>query len=350
MMTGREPRRPAKVALGLTRHVPVLLPEVIDQLRLRDGGRYIDATFGAGGYTRAILEAARCEVLALDRDPNAIAGGADLATQFSPRLTLKLGQFGALLDDAPADAAAFDGVVFDLGVSSMQLDEPERGFSFQSDGPLDMRMSASPAESIPTAGPSAADVVNSAPESVLADILFELGEERRSRAIAAAIVRRRSKKPILRTLDLAEIVAKALGGRAGKGKHPATRTFQALRLYVNDELGELARGLAAAEVLLKPGGRLVAVTFHSLEDRIVKRFLSERAQGAAPRSRYLPPPADTRRPSFRIVNHRALRPSEREIAANPRARSAKLRVGERTDAAAWPFDEDALGLPRIMLP
>ncbi len=343
-MTGREPRRPAKVALGLTRHVPVLLPEVIDQLQPRDGGRYIDATFGAGGYTRAILEAARCEVLALDRDPAAIVGGATLAAQFPPRLTLRQSPFGALLDDAASNAATIDGIVFDLGVSSMQLDEPERGFSFQSDGPLDMRMSGS------TSDPSAADVVNSAPESELADILFELGEERRSRAIAAQIVRRRSKKPILRTLDLAEIVAKALGGRGGKGKHPATRTFQALRLHVNDELGELARGLAAAEILLKPGARLVAVTFHSLEDRIIKRFLGERAQGSAPRSRHLPPAADSRRPSFRIVNHRALRPSEREVAANPRARSAKLRVGERTDAAAWPFDEDALGLPRMTLP
>ena len=347
MMTGREPRRPAKLALGLTRHVPVLLPSIIEHLRPRDGGRYIDATFGAGGHTRAILQAARCAVLAFDRDPAAIEAGAALADEFSPRLELELGRFGDLLEKAAAKTGAYDGFVLDLGVSSMQLDTPERGFSFQNDGPLDMRMSASPGAQSPATGRSAADIVNSAPEAALADIIYQLGEERRSRAIAAAIVRRRSEAPVTRTLDLAHIVASALGGRTPKGKHPATRTFQALRLYVNDELGELARGLSAAEMLLRPGGRLLAVTFHSLEDRIVKRFLSERAQRIASPSRHLPPATRTQQPSFRIVNHKPLRPDEQEIAANPRARSAKLRIGERTDAAAWPFDHASLGLPRI---
>jgi len=344
-MAGRDPRSRAEVALGLARHIPVLLPAIIRHLKPHDGGRYIDATFGGGGYSHAILAAANCEVRALDRDPAAIAGGAALAAAFSPRLTLEHKRFGDLLKDAAEEAQRWDGVVFDLGVSSMQLDEPERGFSFQADGPLDMRMSASPGTLSPQ-GLSAADVVNGAPEAVLADIIFKLGEERRARAIAAAIVRRRRERPIARTLELAEIVAGAVGGRAGKGKHPATRTFQALRLYINDELGELARGLAAAEVMLKPGGRLLAVTFHSLEDRIVKRFLSARAQGEAPRSRHLPPAAERRRASFRIVNHKPLTPEESEIAANPRARSAKLRVGERTDAAPWPLDEVVLGLPQ----
>jgi 16S rRNA (cytosine1402-N4)-methyltransferase len=239
--------------------------------------------------------------------------------------------------------------VFDLGVSSMQLDVAERGFSFQSEGPLDMRMSAVSGADAAAAGRSAADIVNTESEATLADILYQLGEERHSRAIAAAIVRRRTEKPITTTLDLADIVVKVLGGRTAKGKHPATRTFQALRLYVNDELGELARGLAAAERLLKPGGRLLAVTFHSLEDRIVKRFLSERARGVPSGSRHMPPAAAMPSRSFRIINHKPLRPDETEIAANPRARSAKLRVGERTDAAAWPFDRAALGLPRIAL-
>jgi 16S rRNA (cytosine1402-N4)-methyltransferase len=343
MMTGCEPRRPAKLALGLTRHVPVLLPAVLDSLQPKDGGRYIDATFGAGGYARAILAASRCDVRAIDRDPAAIAAGAALTAEFSPRLRLEHKRFGDLLREASAEAGRYDGIVFDLGVSSMQLDTPERGFSFQSDGPLDMRMSA-------TAGRSAADIVNSAPEDMLADILYRLGEERRARAIAAAIVRRRREQPITRTLELAEIVARVLGGRTAKGRHPATRAFQALRLYVNDELGELARGLAAAEILLKPGGRLLAVSFHSLEDRMVKRFLAERAQGAAPRSRHLPPAARTRAPSFRIVNHKPLTPDAEEIATNPRARSAKLRVGERTEAAAWPFDPTALGASPIAPP
>jgi 16S rRNA (cytosine1402-N4)-methyltransferase len=321
----------------------VLLPAVLDSLQPKDDGQYIDATFGAGGYSRAILAAARCQVRALDRDPAAIAAGATLTAEFLPRLRLEHKRFGDLLEEAPAEAGRYDAIVFDLGVSSMQLDTPERGFSFQSDGPLDMRMSA-------TVGPSAADIVNSAPESTLADILYQLGEERRSRAIAAAIVRRRSQQPIARTLELAEIVARALGGRTGKGKHPATRTFQALRLYVNDELGELARGLAAAEILLRPGGRLIAVTFHSLEDRIVKHFLAQRAEGTPSRSRHLPPAAGARAPSFRIVNHKPLTPDAEEIAANPRARSAKLRVGERTEAAPWPFDPTALGESRIAPP
>lgn len=317
------------------RHIPVLLAEVLETLQPGPGQRIIDGTFGAGGYTRAILEAAPCEVLALDRDPSAIAGGASLVDQYAPRLKLVESEFGRL--DAVAEEQGFapvDGVVLDIGVSSMQLDTPGRGFSFQQDGPLDMRMAAS--------GLTAADVVNTFEEARIADILFQLGEEHRSRAVARAIVKHRMQKPFATTLELAEVVSRALGGRRHDQKvHPATRTFQALRIYVNDELGELQRALAAAERILKPSGRLVVVTFHSLEDRIVKRFLTRRS-GASPRaSRHQPEICEQfDAPSFQIVNRRPLTSQKGELEVNPRARSARLRRAVRTAAAAWPLSAE----------
>lgn len=311
------------------RHVPVLLPEVLDQLVPADGEIYIDGTFGAGGYTRAMLEAADCRVIAIERDPSALAAGRAMATEFSGRLTLVATTFSDMADAArEAGVDAVDGVVLDIGVSSMQLDDAERGFSFLRDGPLDMRMSQ--------AGPSAADVVNTADEAELANILYHFGEERRSRAIARTIVKVRAEAPIDTTRALAAICERVLGRPRPGDKHPATRTFQALRIHVNDELGELRRGLAAAEALLKPGGRLAVVTFHSLEDALVKRFLAERSGKTAGASRHLPEPtAPNRVPSFRIVNTRGFTPNKEETDANPRARSARLRVGRRTDAPAW---------------
>lgn len=326
---------------GTQRHIPVLLPEVMDALALKPGESYIDGTFGAGGYTAAVLDAAPgARVLAIDRDPAAIAAGQGLAAASEGRLTLAHGRFREL--DRIAEDTGFapaDGIVLDIGVSSMQLEEPERGFSFQSDGPLDMRMSSS--------GPTAADIVNSAEESHLAGILFHLGDERRSRAIARAIVARRRDQPFARTTELAALAERVLGRQKITGRHAATRTFQALRIYVNDELGELAHGLAAAERVLKPGGRLAVVAFHSLEDAIVKRFLRQRTDKEAQGSRHLPPGASPKHaPSFRFVNHRPVSPGEEELAANPRARSAKLRAAIRTDAPAWPADTD-LAIPRL---
>ncbi len=320
----------AEISDVRSRHIPVLLTEVLEALQPNDGQRFIDGTFGAGGYTRAILKAANCEVLAFDRDPGAIAAGLALVDEFSPRLRLVESEFGLLDEVAERESfASVDGVVLDIGVSSMQLDEAERGFSFQVDGPLDMRMSRS--------GLSAADVVNTYEENEIADILYQFGEEHRSRAIARAIVRRRVDEPFARTLDLADVVVRALGGRRGDQKiYPATRTFQALRIFVNDELGELARALGAAERVLKPGGRLVVVTFHSLEDRIVKRFLTNRS-GEAPRgSRFMPEnPNQFYDPSFQIVNRRPLTSEKGELIVNPRARSARLRAAVRTVAGPW---------------
>jgi 16S rRNA (cytosine1402-N4)-methyltransferase len=326
---------------GAVRHIPVLLAEVLASLDPHDGEAFIDATFGAGGYTRAILAAAGCRVLAIDRDPGAIALANELAAEFPGRLAMAEAPFGTL--DVAAATHGFDpanGIVLDIGVSSMQLDEAERGFSFQADGPLDMRMSRS--------GLSAADVVNETDEEMLARIIYLLGEERRSRAIARAIVAARTEAPLTTTRALADVVARVFGGRKIDGRHPATRTFQALRIYVNDELGELVRGLAAAERCLKPGGRLVVVTFHSLEDRIVKRFLSARAGKESRGSRHLPEQSiKSEPPSFRIVNPRPLTASKGELEVNPRARSARLRAGVRTDAPAWPLDAEALGLPSV---
>ena len=437
------------------RHIPVLLASVLEALQPRDGETYIDATFGAGGYTRAILEAADCRVIAFDRDPTAIAAASPMLAEFGDRLLLIQAPFGDLLDMAcdtaelPTDvgktpntglpsvgqqeppntglpsvgeenetsttatptakgsppnmgspnvgAQTIDGVVFDLGVSSMQLDQAERGFSFQSDGPLDMRMGSvgslsldestsrtdvgdavqgippntdknsllegnspntatnstvegnSPNTGLPSVGAqkSAADVLNTYSETDIADILFHLGEERRSRAIARAIVARRAEKPFTRTLELANLIAKVIG-RGPTGKNPATRTFQALRMYVNDELGQLVKGLAGAERALRPGGRLVVVTFHSLEDRIVKRFLASRAGRTEGVSRHLPAPVDSiLPPSFQIINLRSLTSSKAELESNPRARSARLRSAVRTDANPWPVEAGDLGLPQL---
>ncbi len=315
---------PQPTASGQGPHVPVLLDKVIYYLAPRDGGVYIDGTFGAGGYAAAILGAAATRVVGIDRDATAIAGGQVLADTSAGRLALVDGRFGAL--DALASGLgveAADGVVLDLGVSSMQFDSPGRGFSFRHDGPLDMRMGGE--------GPSAADVVALATERDLADIIFNLGEERHSRAVARAIVAARRKGPIATTGALADIVSRVVHARPGD-IHPATRTFQALRLFVNDELHELECGLAAAERILKPGGRLVVVSFHSLEDRIVKTFLAERS-GAVGRSRHLPekrPEAAT----FSTLTRRPVTPDDAETDENPRARSAKLRAAERTGAPA----------------
>ena len=304
-------------------HVPVLLDEVIAGLAPQVGETHVDGTFGAGGYTRALLaEGAR--VIAFDRDPDALAEAAPLAVEAGERLALVAERFSAMADALAARGiAAVDGVTLDVGVSSMQLDRAERGFSFQADGPLDMRMEQ--------AGPSAADFVNEADEGDIADVLFNLGEERQSRRVARAIV---AARPIERTGALAAVVRRALGHRPHEPKDPATRTFQALRIHVNRELEELEDGLAAAERVLKPGGRLAVVSFHSLEDRIVKRFLRERSGAEGAGSRHRPQADAAASPSFEAVA-RPVRASEAELARNPRARSATLRTARRTDAAPW---------------
>ncbi|WP_242137713.1 16S rRNA (cytosine(1402)-N(4))-methyltransferase RsmH [Sphingomonas sp. TREG-RG-20F-R18-01] len=304
-------------------HVPVLLDEVIDALAIAAGDVHVDATFGAGGYTRAML-ARGARVFAFDRDPDAIAAGAAMVDAADGALMLVPATFSALEAELTArDAVPVQGVTMDIGVSSMQLDQAERGFSFQSDGPLDMRMSQE--------GESAADFVNMADEGAIADVLYQYGDEPRSRRVARAIV---AARPITRTGELAHVVRRALGYKAHDKKDPATRTFQAIRIHINRELGELADGLAAAERVLAPGGRLAVVTFHSLEDRMVKRFLRERSGGLPSGSRHLPEVAAAHAPSFEAVG-RGVRPSEDEIARNPRARSATLRTARRTSAAAW---------------
>jgi 16S rRNA (cytosine1402-N4)-methyltransferase len=337
MMTERDSRTGAGVAEVRRRHIPVLLSQVLAAIEPVARATIIDGTFGAGGYTRAMLEAGAGRVIAIDRDASAVAAGQRLIAEFPGRLDLVHARFGMLDDVARhAGADAADAVVLDIGVSSMQLDEPGRGFSFQYDGPLDMRMS-------PGEGPSAADVVNTAREEDIADILFHLGEERRSRAVARAIVAAREERPLGTTRELADLVSRVLGRRPGHDIHPATRTFQALRIYVNDELGELVRALQAAERILKPGGRLAVVSFHSLEDRIVKQFLVARAGRTPAGSRHLPAgKIESPTPSFRIVNQRPFTSSQEEIAANPRARSARLRVGERTEAQAWPPEDPVM--------
>ena len=312
-------------------HAPVLLDEVLEALAPRPGDVIIDATFGAGGYTRAIL-ATGATVIALDRDPTVQPHADAVANDFPGRFRLIRTPFSGLAEAfADSGEAKLDGVVFDIGVSSMQLDQAERGFSFMRDGPLDMRMSGNSDHG----GESAADIVNTWEHGPLAHVLKLYGEERQSGRVASAILRRRAERPFERTLDLAEVVEKALGGRRGAAIHPATRTFQALRIAVNDELGELTRGLEAAEATLSAGGRLAVVTFHSLEDRIVKTFLAERSGNAPGGSRHVPERIETRRPSFDPLFKGAQEAGEDERAANPRARSARLRAALRTDAPAW---------------
>ncbi|MBV8188515.1 MAG: 16S rRNA (cytosine(1402)-N(4))-methyltransferase RsmH [Alphaproteobacteria bacterium] len=303
-------------------HVPVLQREVVDALQPRDGGRYVDGTFGAGGYSSAMLGRAGCEVIAIDRDPDAIAAGRPLAEHYAPRLRLIEGRFGDMAELLSAEGVGqVDGVALDLGVSSMQLDQAGRGFSFRASGPLDMRMERS--------GRSAADLVNEADEAELADIIWRYGEERRSRRVARAIVAARRHKRIETTAELAEIVRRAAGPQGRDESDPATRTFQALRIAVNDELGELERGLAAAEQVLAPGGRLAVVSFHSLEDRAVKDFVRIRAGRVPAPSRHAPPRAPERCATLKDLTRKPIVPSAAEITANPRARSARLRVAEK---------------------
>lgn len=307
-------------------HVPVLLREMLGWVAPADDGVYLDATFGGGGYAEAILDAARCTVWAIDRDPDAIDRGADLAARFPGRLHLVHGAFGDMLDLLSTHGVTtLDAVVLDLGVSSFQIDDPARGFSFRADGPLDMRMGRS--------GQSAADLVNRLAERELADLLRELGEERAARRIARAIVTARAEAPITTTARLAGLIRDVLPPDRS-GMDPATRSFQALRIQVNDELGEIARGLAAAARLLAPGGRLVVVSFHSLEDRIVKRFMIEAAGRTPAPSRHDPGGLTPRAaPDFRLLTPRAVRPDAFETHANPRARSGRLRALERLPRA-----------------
>jgi 16S rRNA (cytosine1402-N4)-methyltransferase len=333
MMAGRT----SSGAGGLARHVPVLLSEVLDGLGVVEGGRYIDGTFGAGGYSRAILEKGGT-VLAIDRDPAAIEAGAALAAESGGRLRLVEGNFADLDTHARSvDFAPVDGVVLDVGVSSMQLDRAERGFSFRLDGPLDMRMGRG--------GVDAATLVNSASAHDLAAIIRIYGEERKAGRIARAIEKARQAEPILRTGRLAEIIAKAAGPAGASRIHPATRTFQALRIFINRELDELARSLGAAEAVLREGGRLVVVAFHSLEDRIVKRFLQERAN-VTRGSRHLPL-THSEPPTFSLLARGAIEPGETEIEANPRARSARLRAAARTAAPVRALDFTAIGVPQL---
>jgi 16S rRNA (cytosine1402-N4)-methyltransferase len=377
---------PSRSPSGGARHIPVLLTEVLAVLTPKDGDTFIDGTFGAGGYATALLDAADCRVLGLDRDSSALAAGSGLVEHYAGRLIIQEARFGALEaawmerfmasrpPPAPAPSsgasrhllptgegssvsppfpspvgrrwreppdegagAGFDvshppsGIVLDIGVSSMQLDEADRGFSFMRDGPLDMRMSASG----PLAGASAADLVATLDADPLADILYTYGDEKRSRAIARAIIAARSEAPITTTFRLAQIVERVLGRARDDKKHPATRTFQALRIAVNDELGELERALVAAERLLGPGGKLAVVTFHSLEDRIVKNFFRERTGNTPRGSRFQPDLAAPPAPSFQFINPKPISPSEAEVLTNPRARSAQLRAVQRTAAPAW---------------
>jgi 16S rRNA (cytosine1402-N4)-methyltransferase len=311
------------------RHIPVLGREVIDWLAPRDGGIYIDATFGAGGYSRAILDIGNTRLLGIDRDRTAIVAGFDLVDRSGGRLTLVEDRFSNLAEVCAAQGVStVDGVVMDIGVSSMQLDEAARGFSFRGDGPLDMRMGQS--------GPTAADVIARASEADLANIIYIFGEERHSRSVARAIIAARKETPITTTRALADLVAKVVRGKPGD-IHPATRTFQGLRIFVNSELDELHVALSGAERVLKPGGRLVVVSFHSLEDRIVKNFFNERAK-AAGGSRHQPETTQAA-PSFTILTKRPVTAGDDELAANPRARSAKLRAAERTTAPAHPATE-----------
>jgi 16S rRNA (cytosine1402-N4)-methyltransferase len=330
-MTGRQADQKAD-----SPHLPVMAEEALAALAVAPGGLYLDGTFGAGGYTRLLL-AQGGQVLALDRDPSAIAAGAALAAESGGRLVLAQTRFSRMETAArergfasEGDFGPFDGIVLDIGVSSMQLDQPERGFSFRFDGPLDMRMEK--------AGRSAADLVNELDAEPLANLLYLYGEERASRRIARAIVAERAKGPITTTAALAQIIARANPGKP-QDIHPATRSFQALRIAVNEELDELTRALEAAERLLRPGGRLAVVTFHSLEDRIVKQFFALRSGRGRAVSRLLPGETPPPTPTFVLMAAQPVAPSGAECARNPRARSAKLRWAERTDAPSTPHKE-----------
>lgn len=305
------------------RHEPVMVAEMLAAIAPEDGRAYLDGTFGGGGWSAAILEAADCLVWAIDRDPGAIRIAAAMAARYAGRLRPVEGRFGdmaALLADNGVERV--DGVALDLGVSSTQLDDSARGFGFRSSGPLDMRMERR--------GESARDFVNGADEVELADVIYRYGEERQARRIARAIVTARGKEPISTTAQLAGIVRGAC--RGGTRIDPATRTFQAIRIRINRELEELERGLRAAETVLAPGGRIAVVSFHSLEDRIVKTFLGERSAREAPTSRHAPP-APSRQPAFRQRRRAAIKPAEEEVRRNPRARSARLRFAERVAEA-----------------
>ncbi len=344
-MSGRcpEPERrgkPGPAATGAGEadaHVPVMLDAVIEALAPRDAALYVDGTFGAGGCSRALLDAADCRVVAIDRDPDAVRRGRELAQAHRGRLMVVEGNFGdmeRLLGPAATGSTALGpvaGIALDLGISSIQLDTPERGFSFRFDGPLDMRMSG--------AGQSAADLLAALSENELARLIRDFGEERFARRVARAIAAARPDHPIRRTLELADVVRAAVP-KAEPGLDPATRTFQALRIAVNDELGELERGLAAAERLLMPGGRLAIVSFHSLEDRRVKDFLRQRSDMAPRASRHEPVPAEIAAPSFRLLRRRPVKPDPGEIARNRRARAARLRAAERTAAPPWSPNRD----------
>jgi 16S rRNA (cytosine1402-N4)-methyltransferase len=311
------------------RHISVLGREVLAWLEPRQDGIYVDATFGAGGYSQAILETRAARVIGIDRDRTAIAAGFDLVDRSGGRLTLVEDRFSNLAEVCAAQGLiSVDGVVMDIGVSSMQLDQATRGFSFRADGPLDMRMGQD--------GPTAADVIAKVSETDLANIIYIFGEERHSRAVARAVAAARKEAPITSTRALADLVARVVRAKPGD-IHPATRTFQALRIFVNGELDELRLALAAAERVLSPGGRLVVVSFHSLEDRIVKNFLNERSKTGGG-SRHHPETAQ-RAPSFAILTKRPVTADNEELAANPRARSAKLRAAARTDAAVHPAGE-----------
>ena len=313
-------------------HIPVLLGPVLAALAPRDGAVYVDGTFGGGGYSEALLAAARCRVFAIDCDPQAIRHGRAITERHGARLTIIEGQFGDMAHFlAPVNTDPIAGIALDLGVSSIQLDTPERGFSFRLDGPLDMRMSGQ--------GRSAADLVATLAECELAELIRTLGEEHFARRIARAITAERQRRSIRRTTELAAIVRAAVP-RSEPGQDTATRTFQALRIAVNDELGELHRGLVAAEQLLAPGGRLAIVSFHSLEDRRVKEFLRRRSAAAPKASRHRPERPGLRAPSFKLLSHRVVKPSGAEIVQNPRARAARLRAAERTAAPPWPASSE----------
>ena len=316
-----------------SRHTPVLLRPLLDGVA-PVAGTWLDGTFGAGGYTRGLLEGGADRVIAVDRDPLAFEMAAEWATAYGDRIVMQRGVFSKL----DAYGQALDGVVLDLGVSSMQLDQAERGFSFMKDGPLDMRMSQD--------GPSAADLVNGADEETLANILFQYGEERASRRIAKAIVRARADAPITRTLALAALVEGCLPRAKPGQSHPATRSFQALRIAVNNEYDELFEGLTAAERALRPGGQLAVVSFHSVEDRMVKRFLTDRA-GAGGNANRFAPELEQAAPQFVLKKRKAIGPDARELDENPRSRSAKLRIATRTDAPAGRIDAKSIGMPMV---